>query len=107
MCACPLSFFNSLAQSIGVRGSETTPEMRTAAAIVTAKESSRETLDGWAFGAALDQALGLGFNAAQEEIRRVRQTKPEDVSRVAKEFLKQPVICIVTSDPAAAEAVRK
>jgi hypothetical protein len=33
--------------------------------------------------------------------------RPEDVIRVAREYLKTPVICVVTSDPAAAEAIRK
>jgi zinc protease len=77
------------------------------ATILTAKQSARETIDGWAFEAALDQALGLGYDFPRLETQRLREVKPEDVSRVAREYLKAPVICITTSDPAAAEAVRK
>ncbi len=77
------------------------------ATIVTAEESGRETIDGWAFQAALDEVLGLGYAFPAEQIRRVGEVTPEEVSRVAREYLKAPVICVVTSDPQAAEAVRK
>jgi zinc protease len=77
------------------------------ATIVTAMELGRETVEAAAFEAAADEALGLGFEFPREEIRRVRQVRPEDVIRVAREYLKVPVICIITSDPAAAEAIRK
>ncbi len=75
--------------------------------VITAKKLSRETVDEWAFEAALDECLGLGYAYAREEVRRIREVTPEDVSRVAKWYIRQPVICILTSDPAAAEAVRK
>jgi len=77
------------------------------ATILTAMESGRETLDEWAFAAALDDALGLGYNFPLEESGYVRSVTPEDVARVAKEYLKKPVICVVTSDAEAAEAIRK
>jgi zinc protease len=77
------------------------------ATIVTAKELGRETVDGWAFEAAVDEALGLGAEFAREEIERVRAVTPEEVGRVAREYLKVPVIVIVTSDAKAAEAIRK
>ena len=77
------------------------------ATVVTAMELGRETVEAAAFEAAVDEALGLGFEFPREETRRVRQVRPEDVIRVAREYLKIPVICIVTSDPAAAEAIRK
>ena len=77
------------------------------ATVVTAMELGRETVEAAAFEAAADEALGLGFEFPREETRRVRQVRPEDVIRVAREYLKIPVICIVTSDPAAAEAIRK
>ncbi|MBM4017001.1 MAG: insulinase family protein [Planctomycetes bacterium] len=77
------------------------------ATIVTAMELGRETVDAAAFEAAVDEALGLGYEFPREEIQRVRQVRPEDVARVARQYLKAPVVCIVTSDPAAAEAVRK
>jgi zinc protease len=77
------------------------------ATIITAKELGRETLDGMAFEAAVDQALGLGYAFPAEEIQRLRQARPEDVIRVARQYLTRPVICVVTSDPAAAEAIRK
>jgi len=77
------------------------------AAIVTAKELGRETVDGWAFEAAVDEALGLGAEFAREEIERVRAVTPEEVGRVAREYLKVPVIVIVTSDAKAAETIRK
>ncbi|MCX5647726.1 MAG: pitrilysin family protein [Planctomycetota bacterium] len=77
------------------------------ATIVTAKELGRETVDGWAFEAAVDEALGLGAEFAREEIERVRAVTPEEVRRVAGEYLKTPVICIVTSDAKAAETIRK
>jgi zinc protease len=76
------------------------------AGIVTAKELGRETVEGWAFEAALDEALGLGSGFAREEIERVRAVTPDEVRRVARKYLRTPVICIVTSDPKAAEAVR-
>jgi zinc protease len=75
--------------------------------VITAKELGRETLDGWAFEAAADECLGLGYNFAAEEIWRLRQVRPEDVIRVAREYLKTPVICVLTSDPKAAEAIKK
>jgi len=77
------------------------------ATILTAKESGRETLDGWALESALNQALGLGYNFPQEDVQRLNQAKPEDVARVAREFLKNPVICVLTNDAAAAETIRK
>jgi zinc protease len=77
------------------------------ATVITGKELARETVDGLAFEAAVDEALGLGHEFAREEIDRIRKVRSEDVIRVAREYLKKPVICIVTSDPAAAEAVRK
>jgi zinc protease len=77
------------------------------ATIITAKELGRETVDGWAFEAAIDEALGLGAEFAREEIQRVRAVTPEEVGRVAREYLQTPVICIVTSDPKSAETIRK
>jgi zinc protease len=77
------------------------------ATVVTAMELGRETVDASAFEMAVDEALGLGFTFPREEIDRIRQVRPEDVIRVAREYLKTPVICVVTSDPAAAEAIRK
>jgi len=77
------------------------------ATIVTAKELGRETVDGWAFEAAVDEALGLGAEFAREEIRRIRAVTTEEVQRVAREYLQAPVIVIVTSDPKSAEAIRK
>jgi zinc protease len=77
------------------------------ATILTAKESGRETLEERALEAALNQALGLGYNFPQEDAQRLRQAKPEDVARVARDFLKTPVICVLTSDAAVAEAIRK
>ena len=77
------------------------------ATIITAKELGRETVDGWAFESALDEVLGLGHGFAREEIERIRQVRPRDVQRVAREYLKAPVICVVTSDPEAAEAIRR
>ena len=77
------------------------------ATVVTAMELGRETVEAAAFEAAVDEALGLGFAFPREEIERIRQVRPEDIIRVAREYLKMPVICVVTSDPAAAEAIRK
>jgi len=77
------------------------------ATVITAKELGRETLDGWAFEAALDECLGLGYTFPREEIEAIRRVRPEDVMRVAREYLKAPVIVVLTSDPAAAEAIRK
>ncbi|MBE3068925.1 MAG: insulinase family protein [Planctomycetes bacterium] len=77
------------------------------ATIITAKELGRETVEGWAFEAAVDEALGLGHAFAREEIERVRQVRPEDVARVARQYLKTPVVVVVTSDTKAAEAIRK
>ena len=77
------------------------------ATVVTAMELGRETPDAAAFEAAVDEVLGLGFTFPREEIENVRRVRPEDVIRVAREYLKTPVICVVTSDPAAAEAIRK
>jgi zinc protease len=77
------------------------------ATIVTAKELGRETVDGWAFEAAVDEALGLGAGFAREEIERIRAVTPEEVQRVAGEYLKTPVIVVVTSDAKSAETIRK
>ncbi|MGB2829301.1 MAG: pitrilysin family protein [Phycisphaerae bacterium] len=77
------------------------------ATIITAKELGRETVDGWAFEAAIDEALGLGAGFAREEIERIRAVTPEEVQRVAREYLKTPVIVVVTSDPKSAETIRK
>ncbi|MBE3039637.1 MAG: insulinase family protein, partial [Chloroflexi bacterium] len=77
------------------------------ATVITAKELGRETVDAWAFEAAIDEVLRLGYNFPREEILRIRQTKAEDVSRVARQYLRQPVISILTSDPVAAEKIRK
>ncbi|MCX5654789.1 MAG: pitrilysin family protein [Planctomycetota bacterium] len=77
------------------------------ATVVTAMELGRETVGASAYEVAVDEALGLGYQFPREEIDRVRQVRPEDVIRVAREYLKTPVICVVTSDPAAAEAIRK
>jgi zinc protease len=77
------------------------------ATVITSKQLGRETIAGQAFESAVDEVLGLGYGFAREEIGRLRQVRPEDVSRVAREYLKTPVIVVVTSDPAAAEAVRK
>jgi zinc protease len=77
------------------------------ATVITAKQLGRETVAAWAFESAVDEALGLGYDFVREEISRLHQVRPEDVSRVAREYLKKPVIVVVTSDPAAAEAIRK
>ena len=77
------------------------------ATIITAKELGRETVDGWAFEAAIDEVLGLGAEFAREEIERIRAVTPEGVQRVAREYLQTPVIIVVTSDAKAAEAIRK
>ena len=77
------------------------------ATVITAKELGRETLDGWAFEAAVNECLGLGYNFLREETQRLREVRPEDVIRVAREYLKAPVVVVVTSDPVAAEAIRK
>jgi predicted Zn-dependent peptidase len=77
------------------------------ATVVTALELGRETVEAAALEAAVDEALGLGFAFPREEIERIRQVRPEDVIRVAREYLKAPVVCVVTSNPAAAEAIRK
>jgi len=77
------------------------------ATVITAKELGRETLDGWAFEAAVDDRLGLGYDFPRKEIEAIRRVRPEDVIRVAREYLKEPVIVVLTSDPAAAEAIRK
>ncbi|HUU91053.1 MAG TPA: hypothetical protein VM238_07570, partial [Phycisphaerae bacterium] len=77
------------------------------ATIITAKELGRETIDGWSFEAAVDEVLGLGHGFAREELERIRQTRPGDLSRVARQYLKNPAIVVVTSDPKAAEAIRK
>ncbi len=77
------------------------------ATIITAKELGRETIDGWSFEVAVDEVLGLGHAFAREELERIRQTRPADLSRVARQYLKKPVVVVVTSDPKAAEAIRK
>jgi zinc protease len=77
------------------------------ATVITAKELGRETVDGWAFEAAIDEVLGLGYGFAREELQRIRQVAPGDVARVARQYLTQPVIVVVTGDPTAAEAVRE
>ena len=77
------------------------------ATVITAKQLARETVAAWAFESAIDEALGLGHGFVRDEINRLRQVRPEDVSRVAREYLKKPVIVVVTSDPAAAEAIRR
>jgi zinc protease len=77
------------------------------ATILTAKEGGRETLEGRALESALNQALGLGYNFPEEDVQRLKQAKPEDVARVARELLKTPIICVLTSDAAAAEPIRK
>jgi zinc protease len=81
------------------------------ATVITAKELGRESLDGWAFEAAVDECLGLGiagkgYDFPREEIDLVRRVRIEDVMRVARQYLKKPVIVILTKDPKAAEAVR-
>jgi len=77
------------------------------ATIITAKELGRETVHGWAFEAALDEALGLGHDFATKEIERIRAVTPEEVARVAREYLTDPVIVVITGDPKAAEALRE
>jgi zinc protease len=77
------------------------------ASIIMSRQLGRETIDGAAYEAAVDEALGLGFDFPREEIGRIRQVKSEDVLRVAREYLKKPVIVVLTSDPAGAEAIRK
>jgi len=77
------------------------------ATVITAKELGRETVAGWAFEAAIDEALGLGYGFAREEVDRIRQVEPAEVHRVARQYLTQPVIVVVTGDPQAAEAVRR
>lgn len=75
--------------------------------VITAKKLGRETVEEWAFEACLNECLGLGYAYARAEVERIREVKPEDVSRVAEWYIRQPVICVLTSDPKAAEAVRK
>ncbi|MFO8011743.1 MAG: pitrilysin family protein [Phycisphaerae bacterium] len=77
------------------------------ATVITAKELGRETVDGWAFEAAIDEALGLGYGFAREELDRIRRVEPADVTRVARQYLTRPVIVVVTGDPKAAEPIRK
>jgi zinc protease len=77
------------------------------ASLITSHQLSRETIDGAAYEAAVDEALGLGFDFAREEVSRIRQVGADDILRVARQYLKKPVIVVLTSDPAAAEAIRK
>jgi zinc protease len=77
------------------------------ATVITAKQLGRETVSSWAFESAVNEALGLGHAFAQAEIENIRKASPDDVGRVARAYLKDPVIVILTHDPKAAEAVRK
>jgi len=77
------------------------------ATIITGRQLSRETIDGAAFEAAVDEALGLEYDFPDKEIEMIRQVTGADVLRVAREYLKKPVIVVLTADPAAAEAIRK
>ena len=76
------------------------------ATIVTAKELGRETVHGWAFEAAVDEALGLGHDFARKELDRIRGVTPKEVARVARRYLTDPVIIVITGDPKAAEAIQ-
>ncbi len=76
------------------------------ATIITAEALGRETIAGWAFEAALNECLCLGYAFARREIDLVRAVTPDDVHRVAERYLGRPVIAILTSDPAAAETLK-
>ena len=76
-------------------------------AVIALRERRRESLDGWALEAATDEAIGLGCRFGDEEIDRLGKVQPEDVQRVARRMFVMPVICVVTSDPEAAEAIRR
>jgi predicted Zn-dependent peptidase len=77
------------------------------ASVIASRERRRESLDGWALEAATDEAIGLGCRFGDEEISRLGKVQPEDVQRVARRMFVMPVICVVTSDPEAAEAIRR
>jgi len=77
------------------------------ASIITSRQLSRETIDEAAFEAAVDEALGLEYDFPDKEIELIRQVTAADVLRVAKEYLKKPVVVVLTGDAAAAEAIRK
>ena len=76
-------------------------------AVIASRERRRESLDGQALEAATDEAIGLGCRFGDEEINRLGKVQPEDVQRVARRMFVMPVICVVTSDPEAAEAIRR
>lgn len=77
------------------------------ATIVTAMELGRETVDQAALESAVSEAVGLGYGFPREEANRIRQVQADDLSRVAREYFKKPVIVILTSDEKKAEEIRK
>jgi zinc protease len=77
------------------------------ATLLVGRQLARETIDGWAFETAVDEVLGLGYEFPQQEIEDIRAVRPQAVARVAQQYLTKPVIVVLTSDPDAAEAIRK
>jgi predicted Zn-dependent peptidase len=65
--------------------------------VLASEVMSRQSNSQRATSAALDELYGLGYNHGDQFIRRVRSVTIDDVQRVAKTYLRDPVGVILTN----------
>lgn len=63
---------------------------------ITGEHVRDQTIAAQAASAALDELMGLGYQARQKIAENLRQVTREDVKRVANKYLQEPVIAITT-----------
>ena len=71
--------------------------------VLTTEATGRQSNSQRATQAVLDELYGLGFKNNQRFIERVRSVSAEDVQRVARKYLKNPMAVILTNERIPAE----
>ncbi len=65
--------------------------------ILTSELLGNQSMDNLAFGAAVDELYGFGWDFRTKMEKIYRAVTPEDVLRVAKQYLSQPMVTVITT----------
>lgn len=65
---------------------------------ITGEQLRDQTIPAQALSDALDELMGLGYNDSAQQAERLKKVSKEDITRVAKTYLRDPVITITAPD---------